>query len=999
MAVLSWNEIRIRAKQFVEQWKDACYERGQSQTFYNEFFEVFGKRRRDVAVYERAVKKLNNHQGFVDLFWPGMLLVEQKSAGEKLQIAESQADEYLFALPENERPRYILVSDFQQFILTDLELQTKYEFSLEELPEKILLFDFIAGRRQQVCKEQDQVNIEAALKMSSLHKALEDSGYHGHDLEVFLIRAMFCLFADDTGIFEQDALLNYIRDRTAEDGSDLGAKLTELFQVLDTPKDKRQHNLDEDLAEFDYINGKLFAESIKIPSFDAEMRHLFLDCCYFNWSKVSPAIFGSLFQSVMLPEKQRQDGAHYTSEKNILKVIEPLFLNDLRDEFETIKNGPTSQRKSKLKAFQEKLGTLTFFDPACGCGNFLIVAYRELRLLEMEVLNLLYPKDKNGERQGVIDISLLSKIDVDQFYGIEINEFPVRIAEAALWLTDHQMNMRLADMFGIAYVRLPLRTAAHIHHANALQVDWKEILPPKKCSYILGNPPFSGYHMQSAEQKKDMVNVLKGIKKAGVLDYVATWFVCTSQYIQHTPIQAAFVSTNSITQGEQVSILWKPLYEEYRIKINFAHRTFKWTLGNTHEKKLQTSAVYVVIIGFATFDKPTKTIFEYDTPVAEPYLIQAQNINPYLSDRATIFILNRSKPLYPVPIMKYGNKPTDGGYFLMLDEEKIAFLENEPKAKKFIKPFINAKEYLYGQKKWVLWLKDADPTEYSKLPLVMERIQKVKEYRSKSKKVATQKLPYHHLFEYTMQPSSNYLLIPRTTSENRDYIPIGFFTKKDIVGDSCMSIPSATLYHLGILQSKMHMVWVKTVCGRLGSGYRYSAEIVYNNFPWPKDLPEKHKKKIEAAAQKVLDARAVWPNSTLAELYNPLTMPENLLKAHHALDTLVDRAYQKQPFQSEMERIQFLFALYQEYIDKEKTEQSIKVEKKPIIRKTKPKKIPKHTPIDDSLPKQKTIYYTLKELTKPICGSLKEHPLNYTRMIKPVEKHISHIKNTLRHAA
>lgn len=992
MAVLSWNEIRIRAKQFVEQWKDACYERGQSQTFYNEFFEVFGKRRRDVAIYERAVKKLNNHQGFIDLFWPGMLLIEQKSAGERLQLAESQADEYLFALPENERPRYILVSDFQQFILTDLELQKKYEFSLEELPEKVLLFDFIAGRRQQVCKEQDQVNIEAALKMSSLHKALEDSGYHGHDLEVFLIRAMFCLFADDTGIFEQDALLNYVRDRTAEDGSDLGPKLIELFQVLDTEKDARQHNLDEDLAEFDYINGKLFAESIKIPSFDAVMRQLFLDCCYFNWSKVSPAIFGSLFQSVLLPEKQRQDGAHYTSEKNILKVIEPLFLNDLRDEFETIKNGPTSQIKSKLKAFQEKLGTLTFFDPACGCGNFLIVAYRELRLLEMEVLNLLYPKDKNGQHQGIIDISLLSKIDVDQFYGIEINEFPVRIAEAALWLTDHQMNMRLADMFGEAYARLPLRTAAHIHHANALQVDWKEVLPPEKCSYVLGNPPFSGYQVQSKEQKKDLAFALGNIKRANSMDYVTAWFMLTAQYMQHTPIQAAFVSTNSITQGEQVSILWNPLCEEYGIKINFAHRTFKWSVGNTHEKKLRTSAVYVVIIGFATFDKPTKTIFAYDTPIAESHSIQAKNINPYLINMPSIYVSSRSNPFKLIPKMKLGNMPKDGGNFLFTDKEKIVFLEKEPKAKKFIKPFINAKEYLYGQKKWVLWLKDIDPTEYSKLPLVMERIQKVKEFRAKSVAASTRSYHYHHLFKQIMQPSSNYLLIPRTTSENREYIPIGFFTKNDIVSDSCHAIPDATLYHLGILQSKMHMVWVKTVCGRLKSDYRYSGEIVYNNFPWPKDISEEHKQKIEAAAQKVLDARAAWPNSTLAELYNPLTMPENILKAHHALDTLVDRAYQKQPFQSEMERIQFLFALYQEYIEKEKTEQSIKVAKKPTIRKTKTKKKPK--PIDKSLPKQKAVYYTLKEMNKPRYVSLKEHPLNYIRLLKPVEK-----KNTLRHAA
>lgn len=846
MPVLSWNEIRIRAKQFVEQWKDAHYEKGQTQSFYNEFFEVFGKRRRDVAIYERAVKKLNNHQGFIDLFWPGMLLVEQKSAGEKLQLAEAQADEYLFALPENERPRYILLSDFQHFILTDLELQEKYEFLLEDLPDKVLLFDFIAGRRQQISKEQDQVNIEAALKMSRLHKALEDSGYKGHALEVFLIRIMFCLFADDTGIFEQDTLLNYLRDRTSEDGNDLGPKLGQLFEVLDTPKAKRLKNLDEDLAQFEYINGKLFSEDIRTPSFDTEMRKLLLDCCYFNWSKVSPAIFGSLFQSVMLPEKQRQDGAHYTSEKNILKVIEPLFMNDLKNELESIKGGPKSQLKHELKNFQEKLGRLTFFDPACGCGNFLIVAYRELRLLEMDVLNLLYPKDKNGERQGVIDVNLLSKINVDQFYGIEINEFPVRIAEAALWLTDHQMNMQLADMFGIAYVRLPLKTSAHIHHANALRVDWKEILPPEKCSYIFGNPPFVGSNFQSMEQKQDLHKVLHEIQGNGVMDYVTTWFMLAAQYIQKTTIQVAFVSTNSITQGVQTGLLWKTLCKTYGITINFAHRTFKWNNIDAHGKTIKTSSVYVVIIGFAVFDKLKKYIFNYETPITEANVTLAQRINLYLLDMPQLYIDNRSKPICNVVEMSNGNKPTDGGNFLMMDDEKDEFLQKEPQAEKFIKPFISAREYMHGQNRWALWLKDVNPKEYSNLPLVMDRVKKVKEFRAKSIDRSTKNYPYHHLFQAIRQPSSNYLLVPYTTSENRCYIPMGFFTKDNIVSNSCLAIPGATLYHFGILQSKMHMVWMKTICGRLKNDYNYSAEIVYNNFPWPEDVPEEQKKKIEA---------------------------------------------------------------------------------------------------------------------------------------------------------
>lgn len=611
-------------------------------------------------------------------------------------------------------------------------------------------------------------------------------------------------------------------------------------------------------------------------------------------------------------------------------------------------------------------------------GIFLLLAYRELRRLEMEVLDLLYPKDKNGERQGVIDITLLSQIDVDQFYGIEINEFPVRIAEAALWLTDHQMNMQLADMFGIAYVRLPLRTSAHIHHANALHVEWKDILPPDKCRYVFGNPPYSGRQMQSAEQKKDMVEVVKGIKKAGELDYVSLWFIRTAQYMQHTSIQAAFVSTNSITQGEQVSILWKPLCEVYGIKINFAHRTFKWNIGKTHEQKLRTSAVYVVIIGFATFDTKKKFIFDYDTPTSEENFIQVDCINHYLINTPIIFVNNRSKPICDIPKVKFGNMPIDNGNFLFTDKEKIDFLKKEPKAEKLIQPFINAKEYLHGQKKWVLWLKDINPNEYSKLPLIMERIQKVKKFRLNSPRKTTRNYPYYHLFCEIRQPSSNYILIPSITSEKRAYIPMSFFTPTTIVGNKCHIISEGTMFHFGILQSKMHMVWMKTVCGRLKSDYNYSSEIVYNNFPWPEAVSEKQQQQIEAAAQRILEARAVWPHSTLAQLYNPLTMPENLLHAHQHLDTLVDRAYRKQPFHSEMERIQFLFALYQTYIKREHTEQRLTHEKKPKIRKTLAKKTANSTSINDN------------RLQKP---------LKYLLIFQSTTTHLSILRDKLQNAA
>lgn len=480
---LSWNEIRARAARFADEWKDAHYEKGETQTFYNEFFEVFGNRRRNVAVYEEKVKKLSGNHGFVDLFWPGHLLIEQKSAGRDLAKARVQATDYFVSLTEKEKPRYILLSDFQTFELLDLEENEERRFSLAELADNVRHFAFIAGYQQQKYRDQDPANIEASELMSNLHKHLEESGYTGHDLERLLVRIMFCLFAEDTGIFPMENFLRLIEDRTEKDGSDLGSWLIHLFQVLNTPDEKRQKNLDEDLAAFPYVNGNLFADAINIPSFDTDMREALLKCAYFNWTKVSPALFGSLFQTVMLPAEQRQGGAHYTSEKNILKIIHPLFLDELREEFEHIKTLKVGKQQ-RFEQFHDKLANLTFFDPACGCGNFLILAMRELRELELDVLGELYPA-KN--RQTVLDIGSLTKVSVDQFYGIEIEEFPARIAEAAMWLVDHQMNMRLSESFGQAYVRLPLTESAHIYHGNALTTNWADVLPPKKCSYTIAD--------------------------------------------------------------------------------------------------------------------------------------------------------------------------------------------------------------------------------------------------------------------------------------------------------------------------------------------------------------------------------------------------------------------------------------------------------------------------------------------------------------------------------
>lgn len=523
---LSWNEIRSRAAEFSRQWADAAYEKGETQSFYNDFFEIFGVKRRSVAHYEKRVKKLDNKSGFIDLFWPGKLLVEQKSSGNNLADAYEQAEDYFDALPEGERPRYILVSDFQNFELHDLDEREKIAFTLNDLSAHVEKFGFITGVERKTFRDQDPANIKAAELVGRLHDALDEAGYRGHDLERFLVRIVFCLFADDTGIFEpRDIFLDFIETHTREDGSYLGAKITQLFQVLDTPVDKRSLALDEDLANFPYVNGDLFCEPLSIPSFNKTMHERLLESCYFDWSNISPAIFGALFQSVMEPEERRIQGAHYTTEKNILKVIEPLFIDDLRKEFEEIKRKRRERRK-RLEEFQKKLGSLTFFDPACGCGNFLIIAYREIRLLEIEVIRELrtreiHTKEIRSIRQGEFYMQRLSLVNVSQFYGIELGEFPARIAETALWMMDHIMNNQLSLEFGETYTRIPLKTSPNIRYGDALEVDWVEILPPERCDYVFGNPPFVGSKFQTTDQRAQIRKIANLGKSGGSLDYVA----------------------------------------------------------------------------------------------------------------------------------------------------------------------------------------------------------------------------------------------------------------------------------------------------------------------------------------------------------------------------------------------------------------------------------------------------------------------------------------------
>ena len=564
---LSWNEIRARAAKFAAEWEGEGYEKGQTQLFYRDFFDVFGVPVRRVASFEEPVKNLGDKRGFIDLFWKGVLLVEQKSAGRDLKKAKKQALDYFPGLKDTDLPRYILLSDFQTFELYDLEEDDEVFFPLSELHKNVEKLVFILGLQKRTFKDQDPVNIEASELVGKLHDALEESGYTGHDLEQFLVRIVFCMFADDTGIFEpRDIFLDLLESRTREDGSDLGGWLAQLFQVLNTPEDKRAKNLDADLAKFPYVNGELFSGALLIPSFDTEMRKRLIDASRFDWSGISPAIFGSLFQSVMNSAERRAVGAHYTTEKNILKVIQPLFLDELRTEFERIRSRKDSRRRVELRSFQQRLGQLRFFDPACGCGNFLIIAYRELRSLEMDVLRELRKHTEVGGEQQALDVAVFSEVDVDQFYGIEIGEFPARIAETALWMMDHIMNSRLSLEFGQTYVRIPLKKSPHILHGDALETDWEAFLPPATCSYVLGNPPFIGQSLQSKIQREQMARVISAQSgKAGSLDYVGAWFIKASRYAYGRNIPIGFVATSSITQGEQVAQLWPILFDQCKL--------------------------------------------------------------------------------------------------------------------------------------------------------------------------------------------------------------------------------------------------------------------------------------------------------------------------------------------------------------------------------------------------------------------------------------------------
>ena len=861
-------------------------------------------------------------EGRLDLFWPGKLVIEMKSTGKDLSEAKGgaawQAFDYLNHRDADERPRWVLVSDFAHFVLYDLgeavhdflkgsatSRKTKphvaAQFTLRDLPDKLRHFAFIRDEEQALFQNQPEVNLKAVALLGELHDELKKTGYSGHQLERFLVRVLFCLFAEDTDIFEWNSFTRFAQ-RSKKDASDLGQRLAKLFQVLNQDHAARSIALDADFAAFPYVNGGLFAENLDIADMTPGHRAALLRCCQFDWSRISPGIFGSLFQGVMEPRERRAKGAHYTSEENIHRVIDPLFLDDLRAEFAKHRAG--AGKNKSLDQFHEKLARLRFLDPACGCGNFLVVSYRELRALELEVLQAIY----GNQLPLGLDVGDLARINVDQFYGIELEEFPALIAETAMWLIDHQVNMAFSKAFGRHYARIPLKKSAVIVPGNALRLDWKAVLTPEKCSYVLGNPPFIGSKMMTVDQSADMALVADGIKSHGVLDYVSAWYLKSADYVQGTRIGCAFVSTNSITQGEQVSVLWGELFQR-RVHLHFAHRTFSW-----HNEASGKAHVHVVILGFGVFEAATKHLYTYNDVGRQTIESGTANLNPYLIVGGNTLVSARSEPLCPVLVSANGSIPADGGNLLLDPATKAELLAAEPAAAKWIRPYLGAESFLHDTPRFCLWLKDCPPQELRAMPNVLERVAAVKTMRLASEKEATRKKADSPTrFTEDRQPTSgHYLALPRTSSENRRYIPIGFLSSEIIAANDLQIVPAATRYEFGVVTSAMHMSWLRITSGRLKSDIRYSVKLTYNTFPWP-DPDAKQRAAIENAALAVLDTRApqLAGGASLADLYDPLTMPTELLKAHQVLDQAVEKAYRPASFLCDRERVEYLFALYE----------------------------------------------------------------------------------------
>lgn len=901
---LSWNEIKSRAAAFAHEWKDTVREEADAKPFLVEFLNIFGISQKRVATFEHRVKKLDQGSGYIDLLWPGTLLVEMKSRGQDLDKAYNQARDYCHGLKDHELPKLILISDFNHFhVYSENGLNVKFE--LPQLIENLQIFEELAGYQKRNYYDEDPVNIAAAELMGKLHDQLLDVGYSGSALEAYLVRLLFILFADDSTIFQNGIFYDYLEQRTREDGSDLAMHLDQLFQVLDTPEDKRFKTLDEQLNLFPYVNGRLFSERLPTAAFNSEMRQILLNCCKLDWGKISPAIFGSLFQSVMDSSARRNLGAHYTSEKNIMKLIKPLFLDELWEEFHS-----AGENHNKLRALHGKISMLRFLDPACGCGNFLITAYRELRLLELAIV------EKLLKGQLVTNINQYFLVDLDQFYGIELGEFPSQIAQVAMFLIDHQCNMMVSDRFGEYIPLIPLQKSAIIVNANALRLDWQSIIKPlegeveePRFHYILGNPPFVGTAYQTQNQKDELALIFQKYGKFGMLDYVTAWFIKTAEYMNARRTLAGFVSTNSICQGEQAGILWQILFKQFNIKINFGHQSFKWT--NEARGK---AAVHCVIIGFSNNEKTKKSIFQYKDFKGEPTEIIVKNINPYLAPGNDRVLESISTPICVIPKMMSGSAARDGGNLIISEEEYNLLVLQCPQGLKYLRPFISGDDFINNIKRYCIWLKNLDLKEIRSIPFFTDRLEKVREFRNSSPRPGTKKMAsFPGLFAEERQPDYDFLLIPKVSGESRTYIPIAYLKKDNIISDKTFVVPNTTLYHFGVLTSLMHMDWMRYTCSRLGGSYSYSNTIVYNNYPWPEAPTDKQKQAVEEAAQAVLDARTQFPESSLADLYDPNTMPPVLVKAHQQLDKAVDLCYRPQPFVSEAKRIEYLFELYEKY--------------------------------------------------------------------------------------
>ena len=892
------KEQKMAAKKFIEFWKDKGYEKGESQTFWLSLLsKVLGVEEPEKFIEFEDQVHIDKNTGFIDAYIPSTkVLIEQKSIDKDLRkgIRQSdgsllnpfqQAKKYIAELPVSRHPKWVITCNFKSFLIYNMENPNgePEEILLKDLEKECYRLKFIVDSENENLKKEMEISIQAGELVGKIYDEIlplyknPENKESLKSLNMLCVRLVFCLYAEDAGLFGKHQMFHdYLSKYEIRD---LRRALIDLFRVLDTKPEERDPYINEDLAQFPYVNGGLFAdEDIEIPNLNEKVKELLLTKASedFDWSDISPTIFGAVFESTLNPETRRSGGMHYTSVENIHKVIDPLFLNELRKELDEILSLKVLKtRKERIYAFQEKISKLKFLDPACGSGNFLTETYLSLRRLENKALDAL-----QGGQIGFGDANINPiKVSIGQFYGIEINDFAVTVAKTALWIAESQMMHETEEILHINLDFLPLKSYTNIIEGNALRIDWNDVIDKSELNYIMGNPPFVGLSLRNEEQQKDMSNVFKGNDKAGRLDYVSAWYKKASSYINNTTIHVAFVSTNSIVQGEQVPILWSDLFNKEYIHINFAYRTFVW---NSEAK--EKAAVHCVIIGFSQCNNKTKIIFDNDKPKI------AKNINGYLVDADNVFIQLRGKPNGNIPKLVQGNKPWDGGYLILSEEEKNDLVKKYNNVEKFIKKYIGSHEFINNKVRYCLWLKDIEPNEYRNIPEIRNRLLGVADIRKNTKTVAVQvQANTPMLFSQIRQPESDYILVPETSSSNRRYIPIGFMPKDVIASNSTLVATNANLYLFGILTSNVHMSWMRTVCGRLKSDYRYSPSV-YNNFPWPSPT-EEQKKKIEKTAQGILDARAKYPNSSLADLYDELTMPPELRKAHQQNDIAVMEAY------------------------------------------------------------------------------------------------------------